>query len=433
MADWAAQQVRAVRVLHEPLSERLLADGLDDLFREVELPLTRVLGAVERAGVRIDEDGLAVLAREYERGLAKIEGEIHELAGEEFLISSPKQLQRILFEKLKLPPIKKTKTGYSTDESVLEQLAVDHALPERVLAYRRLAKLLSTYVVALPPLVSERTGRIHPTFHQLGAATGRLSAANPNVQNIPIRSPEGVRIREMFIPAEGCSLLSADYSQVELRILAHYASDPGLLEAFARGEDIHRQTAARVNGIEPDAVTPDQRARAKAVNFGIIYGLSSFGLANQLGIAAGEAQATIDAYFARFRGVREFLDETVATARERGFVSTLLGRRRYLPDLGSRNRALRTAAERMATNTVIQGSAADLIKKAMVELHGILGERESAARMILQVHDELVFEVPDAELGGVESLVRERMEGVLELQVPLMVEIGVGKNWREAH
>jgi len=433
MAQWAARQVCAVRALREPLAERLVADGLDDLFREVELPLTTVLGAMERTGVRIDEKGLADLALEYERDLAKIKGEIHSLAGEEFLISSPKQLQRILFEKLKLPPTKKTKTGYSTDESVLEQLALEHALPERVLAYRRLAKLLSTYVVALPPLVSPRTGRIHPTFHQLGAATGRLSAANPNVQNIPIRSAEGVRIREMFIPAEGCRLLSADYSQVELRILAHYSGDAGLLEAFARGDDIHRQTASEVNGVAPDDVTTDQRARAKAVNFGIIYGLSSFGLANQLGIAAGDAQATIDAYFARYVGVREFLDETVEKARESGFVTTLLGRRRYLPDLGSRNRTLRTAAERMATNSVIQGSAADLIKKAMVELDGALEARKSTARMILQVHDELVLEVPAGEIAEVEALVRERMEGVLSLAVPLVVDVGVGDNWREAH
>jgi len=433
VADWAAENATAVCALRDPLRQRLADDGLEELFREVELPLTTVLAAMERNGVRIDEEGLAELAQAYEADLASIEKECHALAGEEFLISSPKQLQRILFEKLKLPPIKKTKTGYSTDESVLEQLAVDHALPERVLAYRRLAKLLSTYVVALPPLVSQRTGRIHPTFHQLGAATGRLSAQNPNVQNIPIRSADGVRIREMFIPAEGCRLLSADYSQVELRILAHFSEDAGLLEAFARGDDIHRQTAAEVNGIDPDDVTPEQRARAKAVNFGIIYGLSSFGLANQLGIAAAEAQATIDAYFERYQGVRRFLDETIASAREQGYVVTVLGRRRYLPDLGSRNRALRTAAERMATNTVIQGSAADLIKKAMVELYDALRERESAARMILQVHDELVFEVPESGIEDLTSLVRERMEAVLPLRVPLVVDIGVGENWREAH
>jgi DNA polymerase-1 len=433
VSHWAALQVRAVEALREPLQARLEADDLADLYRGVELPLSRVLCAMECAGVRIDEAGLASLAADYQQQLASIETEIHQLAGEEFLISSPKQMQRILFEKLALQPIKKTKTGYSTDESVLEQLAVQHELPARVLAYRRLAKLLSTYVVALPLLVNERTGRLHPTFHQLGAATGRLSAANPNVQNIPIRSPDGVRIREMFIPADGCALLSADYSQVELRILAHYSEDAGLLQAFLCGDDIHRQTAAEVNGVDPEAVTHQQRERAKAVNFGIIYGVSSFGLANQLGIASAEAQATIDAYFDRYRGVREFLDRTVRTARECGFVTTLLGRRRYLPDLGSRNRALRTAAERMATNSVIQGSAADLIKKAMVELHAALVQGALASRMILQVHDELVFEVPESEVGTLRELVRDRMEGVMALRVPLVVEVGVGKNWREAH
>jgi DNA polymerase-1 len=395
--------------------------------------MTRVLGRMERAGFRIDEAGLAGLAAEYERELEKIEAQIHGLAGEEFLVSSPKQLQRILFEKLKLPATKKTKTGYSTDESVLERLALEHELPERILAYRRLAKLLSTYVVALPPLVNQRTGRIHPTFHQLGAATGRLSAANPNVQNIPIRSEEGVRIREMFVPADGCVLLSADYSQVELRVLAHFSRDEGLNEAFKRGDDIHRRTAAEVRGIDVGAVTDDQRARAKAINFGIIYGLSAFGLANQLGIAAGEAQETIDAYFAQYRGVREFLDRTVEGARERGFATTLLGRRRYLPDLRSRNRTLRMAAERMATNSVIQGTAADLIKKAMVELDSALAAERLASRMILQVHDELVFEVPESEVEAVRALVCERMEGVLPLRVPLVVDVGVGKNWREAH
>jgi DNA polymerase-1 len=433
LADWAAQQVCAIRALHAPLAERLDDDGLAGLFDAVELPLTRVLGHMECAGVRIDEAGLATLAGEYERKLERIEAQIHALAGEEFLVSSPKQLQAILFEKLKLPVIKKTKTGYSTDESVLEQLAIEHELPERVLAYRRLAKLLNTYVVALPPLVNEQTGRIHPTFNQLGAATGRLSASNPNVQNIPIRSPEGARIREMFIPADGCTLVSADYSQIELRILAHYSEDSGLVEAFERGDDIHRETAAEVQGVALDAVTEDQRARAKAINFGIIYGVSAFGLANQLGIAAAEAQETIDAYFERYRGVREFLDRTVAEAREQGFTTTLLGRRRYLPDLGSRNRTLRMAAERMATNSVIQGTAADLIKKAMVDLDGALAAEGFASRMLLQVHDELVFEAVDSEVEALTALVREGMEGVLPLRVPLVVDVGVGENWREAH
>jgi DNA polymerase-1 len=433
LSEWAGSQVCAIRALHAPLARRLDEDELASLFDEIELPLTRVLGRMERAGFRVDEAGLADLAAAYERELERIEAQIHGLAGEKFLVSSPKQLQAILFEKLKLPAIKKTKTGYSTDESVLEQLALEHELPERILAYRRLAKLLSTYVVALPPLVNEQTGRIHPTFHQLGAATGRLSAANPNVQNIPIRSDEGVRIREMFVPAEGCVLLSADYSQIELRILAHYSRDEGLEEAFERGDDIHRRTAAEVGGIDVEAVTDDQRARAKAINFGIIYGLSAFGLANQLGIAAGEAQETIDAYFAQYRGVREFLDRTVEGARERGFVTTLLGRRRYLPDLRSRNRTLRMAAERMATNSVIQGTAADLIKKAMVELDCALAAEGLASQMILQVHDELVFEVPESEVEVVRALVGERMEGVLPLRVPLVVDVGLGKNWREAH
>ncbi|MFQ5417927.1 MAG: DNA polymerase I, partial [Myxococcota bacterium] len=433
LAAFAAAEVCATRALSLPLGKRLEGDGIASLFEDVELPMTRVLGHMERAGVRIDESGLSVLAQEYERMLADIEAGIHQLAGEEFLVSSPKQLQRILFEKLKLPPVKKTKTGYSTDESVLERLAADHELPARILDYRRIAKLLSTYVVALPPLVNARTGRIHPSFHQLGAATGRLSATNPNVQNIPIRSEEGARIRTMFVPAEGCVLLSADYSQMELRLLAHYSEDDALMSAFERGDDIHRQTAAEVGGIDPDEVDEQQRARAKAVNFGILYGLSAFGLANQLGIASADAQETIDAHFDRYPGVRDFLDRTVAVARECGFVTTLLGRRRYLPDLRSRNRTLRTAAERMATNSVLQGTAADLIKKAMVELDAALASDGSGARMILQVHDELVFEVPCPEVEAVEAQVRARMEGVWSLRVPIVVHIGVGKNWREAH
>jgi DNA polymerase-1 len=433
IAAWAAEQACAIRSLEAPLARRLDEDGLAGLFDEVERPLTRVLGRMERSGIRVNEAGLAVLEGEYERKLASIETEIHLLAGEEFLISSPKQLQRILFEKLKLPAIKKTKTGYSTDESVLEQLAAEHALPERILAYRRLAKLLSTYIVALPPLVRESSGRIHPTFNQLGAATGRLSATNPNVQNIPIRSEEGARIREMFIPAEGCTLVSADYSQVELRILAHYSEDPGLMEAFARGDDIHRQTAAEVEGVAPEDVRDDARARAKAINFGIIYGLSAFGLANQLGIASAEAQAMIDTYFERYNGVREFLDRTVSEAKELGYVTTLLGRRRYLPDLNSRNRSLRQAAERMATNSVIQGTAADLIKAAMVALDSELTASGFESRMLLQVHDELVFEAPESEVERLRTLVGERMEGVAALRVPLVVDIGSGLSWRAAH
>ncbi len=383
--------------------------------------------------MRVDEEVLARLEREFTAELARIETRIYELAGEEFSIGSPKQLQHILFEKLALPVIKKTKTGYSTDESVLEQLSGQHELPAYVLAHRRLAKLRSTYVVALPPLVEERTGRIHPSFNQTGAATGRLSSSHPNVQNIPIRSEDGIRIREAFVPAEGKILVSADYSQVELRVLAHFSEDKSLIDAFNSGEDIHRRTAAEVAGVKPEDVDDDQRARAKAVNFGIIYGLSAFGLAQQLGIASAEAQETIDAYFERYAGVKRFLQETRARAKEEGYVTTLLGRRRYLPDLVSRNRVLRSAAERMAVNTVIQGTAADLIKKAMVSIAAELRTGRLDASMILQVHDELVFEVAPKAQKKLQELVRREMEGVYSLRVPLVVEIGSGRSWREAH
>ncbi len=432
-ARWAGEEVCALHGLAPRLHQRLAGDGLEPLYRQVELPLTRVLARMERAGVRVDEAVLGALSREYESELARLEGEIHALAGEVFQVASPKQLQRILFEKLKLPALRRTKTGFSTDESVLEKLAAQHELPARVLAHRRLAKLKSTYVDALPPLVDPKSGRIHPCFHQTGAATGRLSASSPNVQNIPIRTEEGVRIREAFVPAEGRQLVSADYSQVELRILAHYSGDESLIEAFGSGEDIHRRTAAEVLGIAPEAVGADQRARAKAVNFGILYGSSAFGIANQLGIASADAAAMIQAYFERYRGVRRFLDETVAGARERGYVATLLGRRRYLPDLRSRNRVLRAAAERMAVNSVIQGTAADLIKKAMVEVDAVLRREASRACLILQVHDELVLEVPEAEVGPVGELVRSHMQGVWRLRVPLLVELGSGRSWRQAH
>jgi DNA polymerase-1 len=433
VARWAGEQVCAVEALRGPARRRLSDEGVAELYDEVELPLTAVLARMERRGVRVDEAVLAGLSRDYQRELDSIERDVYRLADEEFLISSPKQLQRILFEKLKLPPSKKTKTGFSTDEGILEQLSAQHELPARVLAFRRLSKLKNTYVDALPPLVNPRTGRIHPTFNQIGAATGRLSATNPNVQNIPIRTPEGVRIREAFVPAEGRVLLSADYSQVELRILAHYSGDESLIEAFREGEDIHTRTAAEVAGIAPGDVDGDARARAKAINFGIIYGSSAFGIANQLGIATGDAQETIDAYFARYKGVRRFLDETVADAKQRDYVTTLLGRRRQLPDLASRNRVLRQAAERMAVNSVIQGTAADLIKKAMLAVDAAVERDGLPAQMILQVHDELVFEVEPGAAQELAPRISGLMEGVLSLAVPLVVDVGVGSNWREAH
>ncbi len=430
---WLGTEVATVHALLPLLRERLAKDELTALYDEVELPLTRVLSRMECAGVRVDEAKLADLGEEYAGKIAQAEQEIYALAGEEFLISSPKQLQVILFEKLKLPPLKKTKTGYSTDEGVLEQLSADHEMPAKILTYRRLSKLKSTYIDALPPLISPRTGRIHPRFNQLGAATGRMSASHPNVQNIPIRGEEGARIREAFIPADGRVLMSADYSQVELRILAHYSGDESLITAFENGEDIHRRTAATVWEVAIEDVTDEQRARAKAVNFGIIYGSSAFGLANQLGIAAGEAQETIDAYFARYQGVRRFIDETMEHAKTQGYVVTLGGRRRYLPDLNSRNRVLRQAAERMAVNTVIQGTAADLIKRAMGTLDAELEASGLAVTLMLQVHDELVFEVTEADRPALEDCVRARMEGAMTLAVPLVVDCGHGANWRAAH
>jgi DNA polymerase-1 len=430
---WLGPQMAAAALLRGKIRKRLEQDGLLPLFEEVEVPLTAVLARMERNGVRVDETMLAALSQEYEVSLAALEKEIYALAGEEFLVSSPKQLQVILFEKLRLTPLKKTKTGYSTAESVLEQLILEHELPGKILQWRQLSKLKSTYIDALPKLISEKTGRIHPNFNQLGAATGRLSASDPNVQNIPIRTAEGIRIREAFVPAVDHVMLSADYSQVELRILAHFSGDRSLLDAFQKGEDIHRRTAAEVAGISVDEVDEDQRARAKAVNFGIIYGSSAFGLANNLGIATADAQAIVDAYFERYTGVRRFLDETVKGAKAIGHVTTLLGRRRYFPDLASKNRVLRKAAERMAVNTVIQGTAADLIKKAMVAVDRELAKSGLDVIMTLQVHDELVFEVPEAEVDALSTLVREEMEGVFALEVPLVVDIGYGANWRVAH
>lgn len=420
--------------LEREICARMSETGQRDLYDQVEVPLVSVLARMERVGVRIDEERLKVLSSELETDLARLEGRIHELAGEQFTIGSPKQLQRILFEKLALPPGKRTKTGFSTDESVLTELALKFELPGEILSFRKLAKLRSTYVDALPDLVNPETGRIHCLFNQTVAATGRLSASNPNLQNIPIRTPTGLKIREAFIPAEGRLLLSSDYSQIELRILADLSDDEPLLEAFRAGADVHVATASQVFGIPPEEVTAEQRSRMKGINFGIIYGSSAFGIAQQLGIAQAEAREHIRAYFERYPGIRAFLDRSVEQARERGYAETLYGRRRYLPDLHSRNRVQRSAAERMAVNSVIQGTAADMIKRAMVEIDEDLQAPDAPkADMILQVHDELVFEVAPEDLAALQSLVELRMTGVARLRVPMEVHSAAGRTWKEAH
>ncbi|MFQ5513795.1 MAG: DNA polymerase I [Myxococcota bacterium] len=426
--------VAAALELDGALEKRLAETGQLDLYRSMEVPLVGVLARMERVGVRIDEGKLAELSRDLARELERLERRIHELAGELFNIGSPKQLQHILFEKLALTPTRRTKTGFSTDEAVLEELAHDHPLPAEILRHRRLAKLKSTYVDALPPLVHSETGRIHARFNQTVAATGRLSASNPNLQNIPIRTPEGQRIREAFVPAEGRLLLSADYSQIELRLLAHLSQDAPLLDAFRRGQDIHARTAAEVFGVPLEEVSEEQRARMKGIGFGILYGSSAFGIARQLGISQAEAQHHIDAYFERYPGVRGFLERIVAEARACGYAETLDGRRRYLPDLRSRNRARRAAAERMAPNAVLQGTAADIIKRAMVRIDTALrAPGAPEACMILTVHDELVFELLPEHREALETLVVGHMQGVMQLSVPLRVNLSWGRNWREAH
>jgi DNA polymerase-1 len=420
--------------LEPVLAQRLASSGQLALYEEIEVPLVRVLARMEGAGVRIDCGRLERLRGELEGELASRERAIYVLAGGEFKINSPKQLQQVLFEKLALPAAKRTKSGFSTDESVLEELALHYELPREILEYRRTAKLLSTYVEALPRLVNPETGRIHARFHQTVAATGRLSTSNPNLQNIPVRTPAGQRIRDAFIPAEGRLLFSADYSQIELRILAHLSGDAALVEAFRSGEDVHVRTAAQVFGVAPGEVTPAQRSQVKAINFGIIYGSSAFGIARQLGISQNEAREHIRVYFERYPGVRRYLEGAISQARARGYAATLRGRRRYLPDLRSSNRAQRAAAERMAVNSAIQGTAADIIKRAMVEIDRQLERNERPrARMILQVHDELVFEVVPDDLDALARMVRGRMESVGEIGVPVEVHTGQGRSWLEAH
>jgi DNA polymerase I len=433
MTAYAGERADVIFALAPTLAAELKKIDAFDLFREVEMPLLYVLTAMEKKGVLVDTSILKQMSTELGQLLSISEEKIFRLAGEKFNINSPKQLQVILFEKLKLPAGKKTKDGYSTDVDVLTELARGHELPAEILAYRSLSKLKSTYIDALPALINPNTGRIHTSYNQTVTATGRLSSSNPNLQNIPIRTLEGKRIRQAFIAAPDCVLISADYSQIELRVLAHLSEDETLLEAFTSGEDIHTRTASDVFGVFPQMVNADMRRQAKVINFGILYGMSAFGLARELGVSLKIAQAYIDGYFQRYKKVRSYLDGILEGARHDGFVCTLLNRRRYLPELKSKIPSMRQFAERMAINTPIQGTAADLIKVAMVNIANLLTKKDLAARLIMQVHDELVVEAPVAEKEEVMKLVEKEMEEVIKLKVPLKVEIASGKNWDEAH
>ncbi len=427
-----AVAARATAELAGELERRLEADGSLGVLRDIEMPLVPVLARVERTGVGVDTDVLASLARETRAGIDALRAEIYELAGCEFTIDSPKQLSEVLFDKLQLPPGKRTKTGYSTDASVLAGLAPIHPIAAKIVSYRELTKLTSTYIEALPRMLGE-DGRLHTSFNQTVAATGRLSSSNPNLQNIPVRTEFGRRIRAAFVPGTpGDVMLSADYSQIELRILAHLSGDEGLIEAFTSGADFHAATAARVFGVALDEVEPGMRSKAKAVNFGIVYGQTAHGLGDSLKIGYGEAQAMIDRYYAAYPRVRAYLDETVAAAHRDGFAVTMFGRKRRIPELKSSNFNLRSFGERTAMNHPMQGSAADIMKLAMIEVDRRMRAEGLASKMVLQVHDELVFETPVAEIDALSTLVAEAMAGVAELAVPLEVGVASGKDWASA-
>jgi len=408
--------------------------ALKSIYEDIEQPLVPILLEMEETGVLVDRKMLNTQSGELAKKMIELESKAHELAGGPFNLGSPKQLQQILFEKLGLPIIRKTPKGQpSTAEDVLVELAGDYELPAVIIDYRSVSKLKSTYTDKLPLQIAENTGRIHTSYHQAVAATGRLSSTDPNLQNIPIRTPEGRRIRQAFVAPEGQVLLAADYSQIELRIMAHLSKDPSLVKAFANEQDVHRATAAEVFGITPDEVTDDQRRSAKAINFGLMYGMSAFGLAKQLGISRGEAQEYVDLYFDRHPGVKAYMDETREKASADGYVETVFGRRLYLPEINARNANRRQYAERTAINAPMQGTAADIIKKAMIAVHHWLHDERPGARMIMQVHDELVFEVDKDNIDHVRERVIELMNAAATLSVPLRVDAGVGANWDEAH
>ena len=418
--------------LKNVLSKELERLELESLFREIEMPLVRVLADMEIRGVKIDTAFLKFKSREFQAQLNSLQMKIYQSAGEQFNINSPKQLSAILFDKFKLPVQRKTKTGVSTDTEVLEKLSLLHELPKLLLEYRQLAKLKSTYIDALPELVNPETGRIHTSFNQTITTTGRLSSSDPNLQNIPVRTEEGKKIREAFIPSiTGWKLLSADYSQIELRVFAHLANETEMIKAFINGEDIHKYTASLIYGIPIENVTEEMRYRSKAVNFGIIYGQQAYGLSTYLKISVSEAQRFIEQYLDRYPNVKRFMDETIRQAKEKGFVTTIFGRRRYIPELSSSSRQTQQLGERLAVNTPIQGSAADIIKIAMIRIPPKLSEAGLEAQMILQIHDELLFECPENEIARLSTIVKKEMESVAEMSVPLKVDIKTGYNWKD--
>lgn len=432
---YAAEDADITLQLHQKLAPQLDDEpSLQKVLAEVEMPLVPVLSKIERTGALIDANLLNTQSQELAGRLKELEKEAFDMAGEEFNLASPKQLGAVMFDKLQIPAIKKTKTGApSTAEDVLQELALDYPLPKLILEYRGLAKLKSTYTDKLPQMCNPETGRVHTSYHQAVAATGRLSSTDPNLQNIPIKNAEGRRIRQAFIAPQGYKILAADYSQIELRIMAHLSGDKGLLDAFQNDVDVHKATAAEVFGVDVDAVTTEQRRSAKAINFGLIYGMSAFGLGKQLNIGRNDAQGYIDKYFERYPGVAEFMDEIRASAAEKGYVETLVGRRLYLPEINSRNGMRRQAAERTAINAPMQGSAADIIKKAMVMVDQWLENDGYDARVIMQVHDELVLEVNESIVDEISDKLCQIMSSALTLNVPLLVEAGVGNNWDEAH
>jgi DNA polymerase-1 len=432
---YSAEDADITLRLHEALWAKLETEPkLQQVFETIEMPLVPVLARMEQTGVLIDVAQLKKQSNELGKRLLEIQQRAFEVAGRNFNMDSPKQLQGLLYEELKLPVTIKTPTGQaSTNEEALEALADQHELPRLILDYRTLAKLRSTYTDKLPEAVNPRTGRVHTSYHQAVAATGRLSSNDPNLQNIPIRTEEGRRIRQAFVAPSRYKILAADYSQIELRIMAHLSGDAGLLAAFHGNQDVHRATAAEVFGVPPEQVDSNQRRAAKAINFGLMYGMSAWGLARQLGIARDEANAYVKTYFERYPGVQAFMQATREQAHRDGFVETLFGRRLYLTEIHSRNQGLRAGAERAAINAPMQGTAADIIKRAMIAVDAWLHDLGDAARMIMQVHDELVFEVREDRLDAISAGVRERMMDAAELSVPLIVDIGVGENWDEAH